>query len=124
MYGNLLSIPSEISAICVLFQFWTDINSSLWIMIFIALTFAIGVVFVRAYGEVEFAFASLKLLTVVFLIIFGLVVNLGGIPGVERIGFRYWEKPALSSNTSVRVLGSLPCFLELLDERSIQLCRN
>lgn len=93
VYGNLLSIPSEISAICVLFQFWTDINSSLWIMIFIALTFAIGVVFVRAYGEVEFAFASLKLLTVVFLIIFGLVVNLGGIPGVERIGFRYWEKP-------------------------------
>ena len=93
VYGNILSIPSEISAICVLFQFWTDINSSLWIMIFIVLTFVIGVVFVRAYGEVEFAFASLKLLTVVFLIIFGLVVNLGGIPGVERIGFRYWDTP-------------------------------
>ncbi|GAC97981.1 amino acid transporter [Pseudozyma hubeiensis SY62] len=93
VYGNVLSIPSEISAICVLFQFWTDINSSLWIMIFIVLTFTIGVVFIRAYGEVEFAFASLKLLTVVFLIIFGLVVNLGGIPGVERIGFRYWDTP-------------------------------
>ncbi|EST07115.1 Amino acid permease/ SLC12A domain protein [Kalmanozyma brasiliensis GHG001] len=93
VYGNVLSIPSEISAICVLFQFWTDINSSLWIMIFIALTFAIGVVFVRAYGEVEFAFASLKLLTIIFLIIFGLVTNLGGIPGVERIGFRYWNTP-------------------------------
>ncbi|CBQ70043.1 probable general amino acid permease [Sporisorium reilianum SRZ2] len=93
VYGNVLSIPSEISAICVLFQFWTDINSSLWIVIFILLTFAIGVVFVRAYGEVEFAFATLKLLTIVFLIIFGLVVNLGGIPGVERIGFRYWNTP-------------------------------
>ncbi|SPO29977.1 probable general amino acid permease [Ustilago trichophora] len=93
VYGNLLSIPSEISAICVLFQFWTDINSSLWIMIFILLTFVIGVAFVRAFGETEFIFASLKLLTVVFLIIFGLVVNLGGIPGVERIGFRYWDKP-------------------------------
>ncbi|KAJ1026341.1 hypothetical protein NDA16_002428 [Ustilago loliicola] len=93
VYGNVLSIPSEISAICVLFQFWTDINSSLWIMIFILLTFAVGAAFVRAFGEVEFFFASLKLLTVVFLIIFGLVVNLGGIPGVERIGFRYWHKP-------------------------------
>ncbi|SNX87361.1 probable general amino acid permease [Melanopsichium pennsylvanicum] len=93
VYGNLLSIPSEISAICVLFQFWTDINSSLWIMIFIFFTFIIGTAFVRVFGEIEFAFASLKLLTIVFLIIFGLVVNLGGIPGVERIGFRYWKHP-------------------------------
>ena len=93
VYGNVLSIPSEISAICVLFQYWTDINSSLFIMIFILLTFVVGVAFVRFFGEVEFAFASLKLLTVVFLIIFGLVVNLGGIPGVDRIGFRYWDNP-------------------------------
>ncbi|GAC75442.1 amino acid transporters [Moesziomyces antarcticus T-34] len=93
VYGNVLSIPSEISAICVLFQYWTDINSSLWIMVFILLTFIVGVAFVRVFGEVEFAFASLKLLTVVFLIIFGLVVNLGGVPGVERVGFRYWQTP-------------------------------
>ncbi len=93
VYGNLLSIPSEISAITVLFGYWTDINASLWIMIFIVLTFVIGIAFVRAFGEVEFAFASLKLLTVIFLIIFGLVIDLGGIPGVDRIGFRYWNKP-------------------------------
>lgn len=93
VYGNILSIPSEISAICVLFQFWTDINSSLFIMVFILITFLVGIAFVRAFGEVEFFFATLKLLTVVFLIIFGLVVNLGGVPGVERIGFRYWHVP-------------------------------
>lgn len=93
VYGNVLSIPSEISAICVLFQFWTDINSSLWIMIFIVLTFVVGVAFVRVFGELEFWFASLKLLTVVFLIIFGLVIDLGGIPGVDRIGFAYWKHP-------------------------------
>lgn len=93
VYGNLLSIPSEISAICVLFTFWTDINASLWIMIFIVLTFIVGVVFVRFFGEAEFWLASLKLLTIVFLIIFGLVVDLGGVPGVDRIGFRYWKEP-------------------------------
>lgn len=38
VYGNLLSIPTEITAICVLFQYWTDINSALWIMLFIVLT--------------------------------------------------------------------------------------
>ncbi|SJX65692.1 probable general amino acid permease [Sporisorium reilianum f. sp. reilianum] len=116
VYGNVLSIPSEISAICVLFQFWTDINSSLWIVIFILLTFTIGVVFVRAYGEVEFAFATLKLLTIVFLIIFGLVVNLGGIPGVERIGFRYWNTPGpfveyIGTGAWGRLLGFWSCLV-------------
>ena len=116
VYGNLLSIPSEISAICVLFQFWTDINSSLFIVIFIVLTFAVGVVFVRIYGEVEFAFASLKLLTIVFLIIFGLVTNLGGIPGVERIGFRYWNTPGpfvehIATGAWGRFLGFYSCLI-------------
>ncbi|KAI7785912.1 dicarboxylic amino acid permease [Diaporthe eres] len=93
VYGNLLSIPSEITAICVLFQFWTDINSALWIIIFIILTVVVGVAFVRIFGEVEFFFAVLKILLVVFLIILGLVIDLGGIPGTPRIGFRYWQNP-------------------------------
>ncbi|KAF4960639.1 hypothetical protein FGADI_808 [Fusarium gaditjirri] len=93
VYGNVLSIPSEITAICVLFEFWTDINPSLWIMIFIVLTTVVGLCFVRVFGEVEFWFALLKILLVVFLIILGLVINLGGVPGTERIGFRYWKDP-------------------------------
>lgn len=93
VYGNLLSVPAEISAICVLFQYWTDVNSSVFICVFIFLTFAIGISYVGIYGEVEFWFACLKILLVIFLIIFGLVIDLGGIPGQERIGFRYWKKP-------------------------------
>lgn len=93
VYGNLLSVPAEISAICVLFRFWTDINPAVWICIFIAITFVVGISFVGIYGEVEFFFACLKILLVVFLIIFGLVIDLGGIPGQERIGFRYWKQP-------------------------------
>ncbi|OLN83759.1 Dicarboxylic amino acid permease 3 [Colletotrichum chlorophyti] len=93
VYGNILSIPSEITAICVLFQFWTDINPSVFIVIFIILTFVVGIAFVRVFGEVEFVFALLKILLVVFLIILGLVIDLGGVPGTPRIGFRYWQNP-------------------------------
>lgn len=93
VYGNLLSVPAEISAICVLFQFWTDVSPAVWICVFITITFVVGISFVGIYGEVEFFFACLKILLVVFLIIFGLVVDLGGIPGQERIGFRYWKQP-------------------------------
>ncbi|KAI1850335.1 hypothetical protein JX265_002233 [Neoarthrinium moseri] len=93
VYGNILSIPAEITAICVLFQFWTDITPVVWIVIFIVLTSAVGFAFIRVFGEIEFTFAMLKILLVVFLIILGLVINLGGIPGTERIGFRYWHDP-------------------------------
>ncbi|KAL2202601.1 proline-specific permease [Sarocladium strictum] len=93
VYGNLLSIPAEISAICVLFQYWTDVNPSVWIVTFIILTFIVGICFVNLFGEVEFTFALLKIALVIFLIILGLVISLGGVPGTERIGFRYWKNP-------------------------------
>lgn len=94
VYGNILSIPSEITAICVLFEFWTDkINPSVFIIVFIILTVAVGMSLVRVFGEVEFFFALLKILLVVFLIILGLVIDLGGVPGTPRIGFKYWKEP-------------------------------
>lgn len=94
VYGNVLSVPSEITAICVLFEFWaTDVNPSVFIVVFIVLTAAVGLAFIRVFGEVEFWFALLKILLVVFLIILGLVINLGGVPGTPRIGFRYWRDP-------------------------------
>lgn len=93
VYGNLLSIPTEISAICVLFQYWTDINQSVWIIITIILTVTVGFSAIRIYGEVEFWFALLKILFIIFLIILGLVIDLGGVPGTPRIGFRYWRDP-------------------------------
>ena len=93
VYGNLLSVPAEISAICVLFKYWTDVNSAVFICVFIFITFVVGISFVGIYGEVEFWFACLKILLVIFLIILGLVIDLGGIPGQGRIGFRYWKEP-------------------------------
>ncbi|CAK7267657.1 hypothetical protein SEPCBS119000_002665 [Sporothrix epigloea] len=93
VYGNLLSIPAEITAICVLFEFWTEISPALWICVFILLTNVVGFARIRLFGEVEFLFAFLKILLVVFLIILGLVVDLGGVPGTHRIGFAYWKTP-------------------------------
>ncbi|KAK9791657.1 putative Amino acid permease/ SLC12A domain-containing protein [Seiridium cardinale] len=94
VYGNILSIPTEITAIVVLFQFWwEEVNPAVWIIIFIVLTAAVGFSFIRVFGEIEFVFAVIKILLVIFLIILGLVINLGGIPGTERIGFRYWQDP-------------------------------
>jgi amino acid transporter len=54
----------------------------------------IGIVFIniagaKYFGEFEFWFAALKLITLFGLIILGLVVDLGGGPDHDRRGFRY-----------------------------------
>ncbi|KAL3422231.1 Dicarboxylic amino acid permease 3 [Phlyctema vagabunda] len=93
VYGSTLSVPSEISAALVLIQFWTDKYAALWITLFIVLTFLVGIIFIGIYGEIEWFFAMLKILLIVGIIIMGLVIDLGGVPGQERIGFRYWKNP-------------------------------
>ncbi|KAL2126152.1 hypothetical protein VTI74DRAFT_1589 [Chaetomium olivicolor] len=94
VYGNLLSIPSEATAVVVLVRFWWEEVSAAWvIVVFVVLTVGVGLAFVSVFGEVEFIFAMVKILLVVFLIVLGLVINLGGVPGTERIGFRYWRDP-------------------------------
>jgi yeast amino acid transporter len=49
--------------------------------------------YTAAYGEAEFMFASIKVITIVGLIILGIVLDLGGGPNHDRIGFRYWKHP-------------------------------
>lgn len=49
--------------------------------------------FVGAYGEAEFVFASIKVITITGLIILGIVLDLGGGPNHDRLGFRYWKHP-------------------------------
>jgi len=59
----------------------------------IALVVAINLLGAGAYGEAEFIFASIKVLTITGLIILGIVLDLGGGPDHDRLGFRYWKNP-------------------------------
>ena len=45
------------------------------------------------YGEAEFIFAGIKLITIVGLLIMSFIVDLGGSPSGDRLGFRYWYNP-------------------------------
>lgn len=94
VYGNLLSSIPEIAAICILFDYWwPQINNSVFIILFIILTGAVGFSSIRVFGEVEFGMAILKIASIVFINLFGLVVTFGGIPGTDAIGFRYYRDP-------------------------------
>ena len=77
-----------------LIQYWNDtINPAVWVTIFIVLSFLVAIIFIGVYGEVEFFFAILKILLVIGIVIMGLVIDLGGVPGQPRLGFHYWKTP-------------------------------
>ncbi|KZL80481.1 amino acid permease [Colletotrichum incanum] len=109
-YTMSISVPAEISAAATLIQFWnTSINPGVWITVFLVFIITVNFCGVRLYGETEVVFASIKIMTIIGLIIGGLVIDLGGGPNGERIGFRYWQNPGAFN--SYLVPGSAGNFL-------------
>jgi len=83
-----------LSAAAVLINYWNkDVNNAAWITICLVVVIVINLFGAKAYGECEFWFASIKVLTITGLIILGLILDLGGGPNHDRLGFRYWINP-------------------------------
>lgn len=69
------------------------INVAAWISLIIVLVICLNIFAVSIYGEAEFCFASIKIITIVGLLIFAFIIDLGGGPTHDRLGFRYWKHP-------------------------------
>lgn len=92
-YNWTIILPAELSAAAVLIGFWSPVNPAVWITVTLVVTITINMFGAGVYGEAEFIFASIKVITVVGLIILGIVLDLGGGPNHDRLGFRYWKHP-------------------------------
>ncbi|OCH96470.1 amino acid permease [Obba rivulosa] len=93
-YNWTIILPAELSAAAVLINFWTtSVNNAVWITICMIVVVTINMFGAGVYGECEFIFASIKVITITGLIILGIVLDLGGGPNHDRIGFRYWKHP-------------------------------
>lgn len=76
-----------------------------------SLVFIVNLLGVRVFGELEFWFSSIKgtlpnlirnhilmftitpVIALIGLLLMGIIIDLGGNPQHERIGFRYWKAP-------------------------------
>lgn len=72
---------------------WKTVNTSIWIVVFGFLLVMSNLFFVRIYGELEFTFASLKIMLIIGLNIMALVIVCGGGPDHHVYGFQYWSSP-------------------------------
>lgn len=66
---------------------------------------------VKYFGESEVVTASIKVITFLGLIILGIVLDLGGGPNHDRLGFRYWKDPGLFAPFPNVTPGALSNFL-------------
>ncbi|KAL0946953.1 hypothetical protein HGRIS_013110 [Hohenbuehelia grisea] len=90
----LIVTPNNINAAGVVIQYWTrHVHIAIWMSIFIAFIFVVNLLGVRVFGELEFWFSSIKVVALIGLLLMGIIIDLGGNPQHDRIGFRYWKAP-------------------------------
>ena len=110
---------AEISAASIVIQYWPGadgISVAVWISIIIVVVVCLNIFAVQIYGEAEFVFASVKIITIVGLLILAFIVDLGGGPNHDRLGFRYWKNPGAmkeydSTGDTGRFLGLFSVFV-------------
>ncbi|KAG2352824.1 amino acid permease/ SLC12A domain-containing protein [Suillus spraguei] len=91
--GNVLSVPGEIAGAQILISLWDSHHAAVYTVVLCILLCATNIFGVIYFGETEFAFSILKLMVMTGLIIVGLVIDLGGAPNHQRLGFQYWNNP-------------------------------
>ncbi|GAA5934039.1 hypothetical protein JCM10213_008508 [Rhodosporidiobolus nylandii] len=105
----LLVMPAELSAAATLVSFWSSANPAAWIAICYAAACAINLGGTRVFGELEFWFASIKIVTILALIVLGVIISAGGVAGTEPIGFSFYHDPGALAHF-LGIQGSLGCF--------------
>ncbi|KAJ5585153.1 Amino acid/polyamine transporter I [Penicillium hispanicum] len=103
-YNYIVVLPAEISAAAVLVTYWTPAgqpdstctsgicNNALWVGLMLIVVFLANYAGTRVFGEMEFWFCSIKVLTIIGLIISGIIISAGGGPNHEAIGFKFWDE--------------------------------
>lgn len=90
-YQLAIGVPIETTVSAIIIGFWPNsVSTGVWITVLTVPMVVVNCLPVGFYGEAEFVFGAIKLVTIVGLIVLMLVIDLGGAPSGDRIGFRYW----------------------------------
>ncbi|KAL8767303.1 MAG: hypothetical protein Q9209_006141 [Squamulea sp. 1 TL-2023] len=118
-FKYIIVTPNQLTAAALVIQYWVPrekVNPGVFIAIFLVTIILINYLGIKFFGEIEFWLSSIKVLTIVGLLILSLVLVLGGGPDHDRKGFRYWKdpgamKPAYGTGDTGRFLGLWSTFV-------------
>ncbi|KAM3578568.1 hypothetical protein VKS41_008953 [Umbelopsis sp. WA50703] len=85
-----ISIPTEVVAAGIIIQYWAP-NLQSWIpaLVFIVVLVITNLIGVQVYGELEYWFALIKVITCILFIFVGIFVD-AGVAGGNKISFTNW----------------------------------
>lgn len=88
-----ITFALELSAAGIVIQYWNlNLNIAIFIAVFWVIFTALNLLPVSFYGEIEFRFASIKIITIVGFMIFAICIDAGaGKQGY--LGFHNWVHP-------------------------------
>lgn len=104
-------LANEYNAVAIVIRYWDGarvVPTGAWIAIFWVLFMGLSMLGVLAYGEVEFALATIKVIGIVVFFILSIVINVGGAGGDQGyIGFRYFQNPGPFNGTGINALNGI-----------------
>ncbi len=87
-YNWAITVAAEMVAGALLMKYWfPGVPAVIWSVLFLSLIVALNFLSARAYGEAEFWFAGIKVVTVIIFLIVG-IATIMGILGGHSIGFK------------------------------------
>lgn len=90
-YNWAITIAAELVAGAIVVKFWLPNSSSvMWTGLFLVILILLNVFSARIYGESEFWFASIKVITIIAFLIVGVLMIIG-IMGGKSPGFSNWK---------------------------------
>ncbi|KAF7551262.1 hypothetical protein G7Z17_g5117 [Cylindrodendrum hubeiense] len=116
-FKYIIVTPNQLTAAALVIQYWVDrdtVNPGVFIAIFLVTIICINYFGIKFFGEFEFWLSSFKVITIVGIILFSLVLALGGGPDHDRKGFRYWNNPGypyLKEGDAGKFLGFWSCMV-------------
>ncbi|WP_311509976.1 amino acid permease [uncultured Corynebacterium sp.] len=85
-----ITVAAELVAAALVMRYWfPDVPSIIWSALFLAILFGLNALSARAFGEGEFWFATIKVITVIVFLVLG-VGMIFGILGGASPGFENW----------------------------------
>ncbi|CCH59936.1 hypothetical protein TBLA_0C01210 [Henningerozyma blattae CBS 6284] len=92
-------LPLEIISSAMTVQYWNEsIDPVVWVAIFYVTIVSINLFGVRGFGEAEFIFSTIKVITISGFILLCIILIAGGGPDHVYVGSRYWHNPGCLAN--------------------------
>ncbi|KAF9292597.1 hypothetical protein BGZ68_000001, partial [Mortierella alpina] len=115
--SGALTLPAELSASAVIASYWIPVDSNFppWAVpvIIIVIMVGINMVGVKAYGELEYWFSILKIITIVMFIICGILVD-AGVLGHVKYGLTAWHTSTATNSSHSPFHGGFLGFIKTL----------